>query len=82
MIRLPNVAKRMWVGFGLLVALFALSSGRVYAEVDDLFRALRLIRFAKPVAPPDFSLPDLNGKQVKLSDLRGKVVLLNFWTTW
>ncbi|MFN3740801.1 MAG: TlpA disulfide reductase family protein, partial [Thermodesulfovibrionales bacterium] len=31
---------------------------------------------------PDFSLNDLNGKSVKLSDFKGKVVLLNFWATW
>jgi len=31
---------------------------------------------------PDFSLPDLSGKQVKLTDFKGKVVLLNFWVTW
>jgi cytochrome c biogenesis protein CcmG, thiol:disulfide interchange protein DsbE len=31
---------------------------------------------------PDFSLADLNDKPYRLSDFRGKVVLLNFWATW
>ena len=30
----------------------------------------------------DFELPDLSDKIVRLSEFRGKVVLLNFWTTW
>jgi peroxiredoxin len=32
--------------------------------------------------PPDFSAQDINGRAVKLSDLKGKVVLLDFWATW
>jgi len=31
---------------------------------------------------PDFELLNLTGKKVKLSDYRGKPVLLNFWATW
>jgi peroxiredoxin len=31
---------------------------------------------------PDFVLNDLQGHTVKLSDLRGKAVVLNFWATW
>jgi peroxiredoxin len=30
----------------------------------------------------DFTVKLIDGKQVKLSDLKGKVVLLNFWATW
>jgi thiol-disulfide isomerase/thioredoxin len=31
---------------------------------------------------PDFSLKDLQGKGLSSSDLRGKVVLIDFWATW
>jgi peroxiredoxin len=31
---------------------------------------------------PDFLLSDASGREVRLSDFRGKVVLLNFWATW
>lgn len=30
----------------------------------------------------DFKLKDLNGRELSLSELRGKKVFLNFWTTW
>jgi len=31
---------------------------------------------------PDFTLADADGHSVRLADMRGKVVLLNFWATW
>ena len=31
---------------------------------------------------PDFSLKDADGRTVRLSEFKGKVVLLNFWATW
>jgi Flp pilus assembly protein TadD/peroxiredoxin len=35
-----------------------------------------------PILAPDFELLDLAGEKHRLADLRGKVVVLNFWTTW
>lgn len=39
----------------------------------------------KPVigsTAPDFTLEDLDGERVKLSDFRGQPVMVNFWATW
>jgi peroxiredoxin len=30
----------------------------------------------------DFMLKDINGKEIRLSDYKGKVILLDFWATW
>ena len=51
------------------------------AAVDILPVAERhVVKLGEPA--PNFQLRDLNGRMVALSDLRGKVVLLNFWATW
>jgi peroxiredoxin len=31
---------------------------------------------------PDFNIKDLNGDNLRLSDLKGKVIILDFWATW
>lgn len=33
-------------------------------------------------AAPDFTVKDMEGKDLKLSELKGSVVLVNFWATW
>lgn len=37
---------------------------------------------AEKITAPAWELNDLDGKQIKLSDFKGKVVILNFWATW
>jgi len=42
-----------------------------------------ILRFVKnPDLAPPFTIKDLNGNPLSLSDAKGKVVLLNFWATW
>jgi hypothetical protein len=61
-----------------------LAAGPLYAGGVDLihFQAMQLVRFSKAIETPPFHLPDLDGKPVALQSFHGKVVLLNFWTTW
>lgn len=50
------------------------------AEDPDTKYAVELL---KPKATaPDFALPSLDGKTVKLSDFRGKIVVIDFWASW
>ncbi len=41
-----------------------------------------LFSAASAAEPVDMTLTDLDGKQVKLSDYRGKWVVVNYWATW
>lgn len=36
----------------------------------------------KPKPAPSFVVKDIDGKEMKLSDFKGKIVILNFWATW
>lgn len=40
------------------------------------------LRPRTPEMAPEFALSDLSGRTIRMSALRGKVVLVNLWTTW
>lgn len=49
---------------------------------EDLSKKLNIEKFDNKTPAPDFTLKDLRGNLVRLQDLKGKVVFLNFWATW
>lgn len=51
-------------------------------EARRLLQAMYIQRVPHATEPVDITLEDLQGKTVRLAELRGKVIFLNFWTTW
>lgn len=80
------LSKNYSFGLGLLIGglvLLALVSGYNHFQTSDKGRT------SIPNQPtgsgkiaPDFTLTDLAGQSVKLSDFKGKIVVLNFWASW
>ena len=48
--------------------------------IDQKYKAASVLQAGNPA--PDFELSDENGKKVRLSDLRGKIVYMDFWAPW
>jgi thiol-disulfide isomerase/thioredoxin len=68
------------VGFGLgLLSLYFLRDIRSGQASIDMAQAAA----PKKGSPaPDFELENLSGERLRLQDLRGKPVVINFWATW
>ncbi|MBY9077326.1 redoxin domain-containing protein [Paenibacillus sp. HN-1] len=92
-----KMKKLLWLWIALLVFLLAGSAfiySRAQAGPQTPLSGVAPIELLKAASgakepaesgklrAPDFSLKDLNGRQVSLADYKGKIVVLNFWTTW
>ncbi len=72
------ISRRRLIIAGTLFPFFR--SGRAWAK--DPFETLQLFRPKRQTTAPDFKVPGLGGSPIRLGDLKGQVILLNFWATW
>ncbi len=70
-----RATQRIALWLGLLGAMWGLP-GLTQADVGAL------VALPEPREVPDFTLTDRQGQAHRLSDYRGRVVLINFWSVW
>jgi thiol-disulfide isomerase/thioredoxin len=66
----------------LLAAIMAMLAAGKFLDRTRKHGPPKMVGNVKGVQAPNFDLATLDGRRVKLSDFRGKAVLLNFWATW
>jgi cytochrome oxidase Cu insertion factor (SCO1/SenC/PrrC family) len=64
----------------ITATLALLTAGSAGAAPD--FESLQVQTYQPAKPAPGFALPSLDGRTVRLEELRGKFVLLFFWATW
>lgn len=73
-----NQARRSFLVVLILLSLIITFTDCVSPDREN--RTYQHTLVEKPA--PDFTLRDLRGNQVSLSDFRGQPIVLNFWATW
>jgi thiol-disulfide isomerase/thioredoxin len=67
-------------GLGFLkIDLFAEAENR---DLERLFKEMGVVQVPPAADPIEIQLKDQNGRLTNLSEFRGKIVFINFWTTW
>lgn len=65
-----------------LAAVLSLTATPLLAQQELPELSHEMTELPNPVEAPAFALEDMDGRKYSLSDLRGKVIMLNFWATW
>lgn len=76
-----NLTKRFLAASSVFCFVFLVLASCGSAPKEAAGETVEAAGEQRPPAP-DFNLKDVHGEDVKLSDFKGKVVLLNFWATW
>lgn len=76
----PNKHLERLLAVGLLFSL--LVSPIFSADLPAPELSHELTKLEAPVAAADFTLENMDGEHISLSDFRGQVIMLNFWATW
>jgi thiol-disulfide isomerase/thioredoxin len=70
-----------WASMLSLAVLIGASAVSVSAS-SEAMKALGILEPRERTAAPNVTLPTLQGKSLSFNELKGKVVLVNFWATW
>jgi peroxiredoxin len=67
---------------GLLVAAVCSPASADQPAVTSLLKPLHLVGYSSGTKPPHFSGRTLDGRQFSMTELRGRVIVVNFWASW
>ena len=76
-----NTVWKHWIKWMLVLPALLIGTGAGSAWADP-FEQLGVARPRTVKPAPDFELKDIYGKPVRLSQFKGKPILINFWATW
>ena len=70
------------IGMTIFLLVFLLLWRIPIVSAQTQFAEAGVEKFRVPVEAPDFTLTDVGGGKVSLKELRGKIILLNFFASW
>ena len=82
---LARIGAGLLIGLGLgmvMLAAISVGSGYLFNRLAASAGSQSLQAPAQSSPAPEFQLETLDGTSIKLADLRGRPVLINFWATW